>query len=80
MRPALDDRGEVLAEFAGYGVGEYLPAFGWRSLTGANAALLAAVAGGEGFGAFAGYGVWEFDPYRGWFQLTAAQASLLAAA
>jgi hypothetical protein len=59
-------------------VGGYLPAFGWRSLTAADATLLGADGLGSVYGEFVGYGVWEYDPYRGWHQLTAADASLLA--
>jgi hypothetical protein len=36
----VDRNGDVLADFAGVGVGEYLPTFGWRLLTAADASLL----------------------------------------
>jgi hypothetical protein len=80
---AIDNQGNVAAQFAGYGVSQHLsgwvPGPLWHSLTGANASLLAA-ADGNVAGAFAGAGVWEFDPTRGWFQLTASEALVLAMA
>jgi hypothetical protein len=77
---ALDPQGDVLANFVGYGVAEYVAAGGgWRSLTTANAAALAADDAGTLYGEFAGYGVWQYDPTRGWVQLRTTDANVLAA-
>ena len=70
----------MVADFRGFGVGEFFPAGGGRSLTGFDASPLAADAAGAVFGEFPGYGVQEYDPYRGWFLLTPSACSLLVVA
>jgi hypothetical protein len=70
----------VVANFVGYGVGEYVASSGsWRTLTTANAAALAADAAGNFYGEFVGYGVWQYDTTRGWVQIRTTDASVLAA-
>ena len=73
-------RVETVAEFPGYGVGEYLLASGWRSLTPVDAALLSVDTVGGIFAEFAGYGVQEYDPTRGWISLTPSNATVLVVA
>ena len=76
---AVDDQGDVTAEFQGAGVAEFPATGSPRLLTAADAKKLAMDGSGDVFALFPGYGVWKYDPAKGWIQLTATDALLIAA-
>ena len=76
---AVDDQGDVTAEFAGAGVGLF-PATGTpRLLIPANAGQLAMSSADVVFALCAGYGVYHYDAVHGWTRLTTNDALLIAA-
>jgi hypothetical protein len=76
---AIDPLGDVVANFPGVGVSEYLLSTrAWRLLTGASASLLAMDANGDVVGEFPGHGVWEYRPTLGWTQINGIDATSLA--
>jgi hypothetical protein len=76
----MDELGDVIAVFQGFGTAVFFPLGGWRTQAPGSAAALAANSLGDVIGDFIGSGMWEFDPYRGWVLLTPADATLLAVA
>ena len=88
---AVNAGGEVFADFADYGVDQYLGSMNWKSVQppvtqvpllnghARDATLLAVDASGDLVAEFPGAGVWEL-PHTAttWQQLTTGQASLLA--
>jgi hypothetical protein len=74
---AANPLGDVVGEFPGHGVWEYLPAFGWKQINGIDADALAIDPNGDVTADFPGYGVGEYLPFFGWRPLTGADASLL---
>jgi hypothetical protein len=73
-----DLRGDVVAEFPGYGVWEFQSTGGWKQLNGVDASQLAVGSAGNVVAEFPGYGVGLYQPATGWRSLTAANATLLA--
>jgi len=71
---------DIVADFTGYGVYEYLTGYKqWRYLTPSNASLLAMDGSGDVFAAFPGYGVWKYTAtHAAWSLFLSENASALA--
>jgi hypothetical protein len=75
---ALDDNGDVVASFAGFGTFRYSNNSGWSMLTSAVASQVAVDSTGNVFAEFPGYGLFSYQfGGPGWQQLSTTDAAFL---